>query len=336
MEGINYPVNERLLALLACPRCHSHHLEVEGECSDPPAEAIVCTSCRSCYPVVGGIPQMLPAHLADVLEQKSGYLERLREELARGEGGSVQAASADIETDRFMWEHQLYEWGKEVISRDQRALELYASYAQDGARSLCRFITEWAGGVEGKALLYVGSGNDRPVSLPLQEAGAFMVSLDIVLDSLLDLRLAGAQALVCGDLRCLPFRDGAFDVAFSKGSLHHSHPIDVPLQEMARVVKGGGHIVIAEPNRRALLNIPRSLIPPGMARPTPYETSIAARQVAACLGQAGFASLRARGLTHAPPGIPRPLARLWRGLGELMPPIFDRFAFEFILHGRKQ
>lgn len=44
----------------------------------------------------------------------------------------------------------------------------------------------------------MGSGNDRLVSLPLEQAGAFVVNLDVVSDSLEDLRGTGAQNCVCG------------------------------------------------------------------------------------------------------------------------------------------
>ena len=72
-----------------------------------------------------------------------------------------------METDRFMWEHHLYNWGKEVIYSDPRAADIFIHYAETGAQRLCRFIQERVGGVHGKRLLYVGSGNDHLVSLPL-------------------------------------------------------------------------------------------------------------------------------------------------------------------------
>jgi SAM-dependent methyltransferase len=236
-----------------------------------------------------------------------------------------------------------------VIYKDPRAAEIFSSYAEEGARRLCQFITEKAGPIHGQSLLYVGSCNDRLVSLPLEEEGAFIVNLDIATEPLEDLIEAGAKNCVCGDARQLPFRAEAFDVVFSKGSVHHSHPIAEPLRAMARVAKRGGHIIVAEPNRGALHRLPRYLLPPlgrkafstllakkpGLGYPTPYEEAISTREVVSLLAGEGISQFQIAILTHASPKAPTFIAHLWQSLGKAMPWLFDRFAFEFILYGRK-
>ncbi len=317
-------MNRNLLELLACPECGSANLSLLSE------DILACSSCDARYPILNGIPQMLPAHLAATLHQKNAYLERLK--AAMHQGKDLRNPGSP-ELDRFMWEHHLYNWGKEVICSDSRAAEIFAHYAEKGARGLCRFLQERVGGVYGKRLLYVGSGNDRLVSLPLEQAGAFIVNLDLVSDSLEDLREAGAQNCVCGDARQLPFRAEAFDVVFSKGSLHHSQPIAEPLRAMARAVKRGGHIVVAEPSK--YMRLPRFLLPAGLGHPTPYEDAISRREVVRILAKEGIEQFHFTALTHAPPGMPAPLARLWESLGHTLPWLFNRFSFEFILHGQK-
>lgn len=293
---------------------------------------MTCSSCAARYPILNGIPQMLPAHLTATLQQKNAYLEMLRASMRQEK---VLPNPGNQEIDRFMWEHQLYNWGREVIYKDLRAAEIFSSYAEKGARVLCQFLKERGGGVYGKSLLYVGSGNDRLVSLPLEDEGAFIVNSDIVGDSLEDLREAGAKNCVCGDARRLPFRAEAFDVVFSKGSVHHSHPIAEPLQAMARVVKRGGRIVVAEPSRYMLSHLPRLLLPTGLGYPSPYEDATSAREVIGILGKEGISQFQIATLTHAPPGTPAPIARLWERLGNAMPWLFNRFAFEFIVYGQK-
>ena len=317
-------MNENLLELLACPACGSANLEIHSE------DILACPSCAARYPILNGIPHMLPAHLAATLHQKNAYTERL---MAAMRQGKDLRDPGNPELDRFMWEHHLYNWAKEVIYKDSRAAEIFSSYSEHGARVLCEFLRAKAKGVRGKRLLYVGSGNDYLVSLPLEQAGAFIVNLDLVSDSLEDLRWAGAQNCVCGDARQLPFRTEAFDVVFSKGSLHHSQPIAEPLRAMARVVKRGGHIVVAEPSK--YMRLPRFLLPAGLAHPTPYENALSSREVVRILVKEGVNQFHLTALTHAPPGTPAPLARLWERLGHVLPWLFDRFAFEFILHGRK-
>jgi uncharacterized protein YbaR (Trm112 family)/ubiquinone/menaquinone biosynthesis C-methylase UbiE len=317
-------MNPELLEILACPSCRATDLEASHE------DAIVCPTCGASYPINNGIPSMLPPHLATTLSRKDEYTDRLMQSMRRGRD---LCDPGDPEADRFMWEHHLYNWGKRVIYSDLRAGEIFSSYATDGARKICDFITQRCGEVAGKRLLYVGSGNDSLVALPLEKLGAFMVNMDVVSDSMQDLIAAGARHCVCGDARRLPFRDAAFDIAFTKGSLHHSQPIDTPLEEMARVTRQGGHIIAAEPNKYAALR--RFPMPAGLGHPTPYERAISSRQVRRILSSQGVRDFTTVAFTPAHPATPPPLARAWQAIGRVAPWLLARFAFEFILCGRK-
>ncbi|MDY6917960.1 MAG: methyltransferase domain-containing protein [Chloroflexota bacterium] len=321
-------MNKDLVDVLACPECASPDLVVLSD------TALACPRCEARYPVVNGIPQLLPVRLAASLAHRDVYAERVTAAI-RDNRDSTDPN--DPETDRFMWERELYGWAKEVVYRDSRAADILVSYCENGARGLCQFLRESVGGVAGKSLLYVGSGNDRHVSLPLQAEGAFIVNLDIASEPLEDLAQAGASCCVCGDARALPFRAEAFEVVFSKGSVHHSHPIDEPLQAMVRAVRPGGHLIIAEPNKHAVfeLRLPGFLLPPGFGYPSPYENALSAGDVMGVLRRQGVSGFRVVALTHAPPGIPLSVAGLWDRLGRAMPWLFDRFAFEFVLYGRK-
>jgi len=323
-------VKKELLDLLACPECGSVELVLNHSAE----ESLTCARCNACYPVRNGIPQMLPNPLATSLQLTETYREKLRASILQGEA-EARPEPPNPEVDRFMWEQELYCWGKEVIYKDSKAAEIFSSYSEQGARRLCQFIIARANGVQGKSLLYVGSGNDRLVTLPLEEEGAFVVNLDIAPEPLEDLMQAGAKSCVCGDARRLPFRADAFDVVFSKGSIHHSHPIDQPLRAMARVAKSGGHIIVAEPGKHVLSRPPRVLSPSGLGYPTPYEDAISTREVIDILNNEGISQLEVAALTHAPPGVTPLIARLWESLGKAMPWLFRRFAFEFIVYGRK-
>ncbi|MFQ5988099.1 MAG: hypothetical protein ACE5H6_04530, partial [Dehalococcoidia bacterium] len=68
---------------------------------------------------------------------------------------------------------------------------------------------------------------------------------------------------------------------------------------------------------------------------TPYEDAISAGEVIGILGKEGISQFQRASLIHAPPGTPAAIARLWEGLGNAMPWLFDRFAFEFMVYGRK-
>jgi uncharacterized protein YbaR (Trm112 family)/SAM-dependent methyltransferase len=317
-------MDAELLGLLACPECRATGLEL------PSDDAIRCPSCSNSYPIVNGVPNLLPSHLSSTLGKKNEYTGKLMESMRLGE--NLQDTD-DPDTDRFMWEHHLYNWGKRVMFSHAGAAEIFSSYAVEGARRLCDLIQGLYSDISGKRLLYVGSGNDIPVALPLDSAGAFLVNLDVVSDSMEDLMAAGARHCVCGDARQLPFRDQVFDVVFSKGSVHHSQPIDIPLKEMVRVAERGGYIIAAEPNRYACL--PRFPMPAGLGHPTPYEHSISSREVRRILSREGVSDFDRRALTHAHPGTPATVARMWERTGRAAPRLFDRFAFEFIICGRK-
>jgi uncharacterized protein YbaR (Trm112 family)/ubiquinone/menaquinone biosynthesis C-methylase UbiE len=316
-------MDHELIELLACPRCGSEELSPDGD-------AISCPSCGASYPIVNGVPRLLPADLAEALQHKEEYTERLMAGMRLGE--DPQEAD-DPDTDRFMWEHHLYNWGKWVVYGDAEAAAIFQAYADRGARDLYRFIMKRCDGVSGKRLLYVGSGLDTLVALPLQQADAFLVNMDVVSESMEDLLKCGARNCVCGDVRRLPFRSGSFDVVFSKGSLHHSQPIDRPLQEMARVARSGGHIIAVEPNRD--MPLPRFPLPAGLGHPTPYEHALSRKEVMRILSAEGIGRFRSAPFTRTAPGTPPRLARTWERLGRAMPRIFDRYAFEFIVHGRK-
>ncbi len=51
------------------------------------------------------------------------------------------------------------------------------------------------------------------------------------------------------DALSLSFKDSSFDVAYARNLLHHSDNPQVALEEMKRVVKPNGKIIIAEANR---------------------------------------------------------------------------------------
>ena len=318
-------MDKKLLSLLACPDCGSIDISVISD------NRLACASCKAAYSIINNVPQMLPSKLAKSLEGKEEYTGKL---MAATREGKHPSDPANLETDRLMWEHHLYDWGKEVIFTNAAAAEIFNVYAEKGARDLCQRLKSIAGGVSGKSLLYVGSGNDRLVTLPLQAEGAFIVNMDIVNESMQDLMNYGAKTCVCGDIRQLPFRSESFDVVFSKGSLHHSQPIDEPLQSMIRVCKKGGHIVLVEPNK--YMTVPRHRLPKGLAVPTPYEHHISSHAIVKILKDDGIIDIHTEAFTHAPPGTPRLVARIWEWKGHIMPWLFKHFAFEFLVRGQKQ
>lgn len=82
-----------------------------------------------------------------------------------------------------------------------------------------------------------------------------MVAVDGSLHGCLATAALGIPA-VHANLLDLPFRDGAFDAAFSIGVLHHTKDPEAALREIARCVRSGGELAVwvyAQPVPNVLL-----------------------------------------------------------------------------------
>lgn len=107
-------MEKKLLSLLACPDCGSSGLSTASD------NQLVCTACKATYSIINNVPQMLPSRLAKSLEGKKEYTAKL---MTATREGKHPSDPANLETDRLMWEHHLYDWGKEVIFTNAAAAE---------------------------------------------------------------------------------------------------------------------------------------------------------------------------------------------------------------------
>ncbi|MBM4389259.1 MAG: class I SAM-dependent methyltransferase, partial [Deltaproteobacteria bacterium] len=78
------------------------------------------------------------------------------------------------------------------------------------------------------------------------------------------LSVAKKKGLNClkADLSALPFGDGSFDLVYSFKVLPHVENIKAALDELFRVVKNGGSLVLEFYNRRSLRGIIKRMKPP--------------------------------------------------------------------------
>jgi ubiquinone/menaquinone biosynthesis C-methylase UbiE len=96
--------------------------------------------------------------------------------------------------------------------------------------------------------LNIGCGRDVLFS-DLQEKGAEIIELDVVLEPLEEIKTQGAHHLIQADAHHLPFRNNTFDLVFAIGVLHHLTSLQKALEEVIRVVKFGKYILFSEPNK---------------------------------------------------------------------------------------
>lgn len=65
--------------------------------------------------------------------------------------------------------------------------------------------------------------------------------------------------LVRADACRLPFANASFDVVFARGLLHHLPDPAQGASEMARVLRPGGSVIVLDPNRTVISDLPRTL-----------------------------------------------------------------------------
>jgi 2-polyprenyl-3-methyl-5-hydroxy-6-metoxy-1,4-benzoquinol methylase len=110
----------------------------------------------------------------------------------------------------------------------------------------------------GFRVLDVGCGTGRHTCAASRRDRVIAVGLDINFDDIREagerLRYeaalgvqAGVGATLVADITCLPFKDQAFDVVICSEVLEHIPEEDRAINELARVVKQGMHLVVSVP-----------------------------------------------------------------------------------------
>jgi ubiquinone/menaquinone biosynthesis C-methylase UbiE len=182
-------------------------------------------------------------------------------------------------------------------------------------------------------ILEVGCGPGL-TTVALADAGYRVHAMDIVPDMVGVCRCRAERLCVLeriqfsvGDVRKLAFRGCAFDAVLVIGVTEWMASLSEVLQELERVIKPSGYLVISADNRRALQfrmnpirsrwmaplrRIVRSRIVPQQPRPTTY--AYARREFELRLSEAGFVNLQTRQVGFGPfafcgLGLPRALGR---------------------------
>ena len=118
-----------------------------------------------------------------------------------------------------------------------------------------KLIRGFVGGVSGKTILDLGCGNGS-ISFLLWYLGAKVYSVDIskqALQSTRNLRLLSERSsqfepnLCQGDATRLPLRKEMFDIVFCIETLEHLRDDTNAIEEIERVTKSGGTVILAVP-----------------------------------------------------------------------------------------
>lgn len=125
----------------------------------------------------------------------------------------------------------------------------------------------------GGAVLEIGTGKGRFL-VKLARHVAAVTTVDIAAEEQRCARLNARYArveekirFVLQDAACLPWRDCSFDAAVSMNAMHHIAHFKRVLEEMLRVVKPGGKIVLADFSPRGFQIIAREHRAEGRTHP---------------------------------------------------------------------
>jgi len=125
----------------------------------------------------------------------------------------------------------------------------------------------------GERVVDIGCGTGI-YTVEVAQRGAHVIGVDPSMEMITiaqeKLRQAGLTGqFVCGSAEALPFRSGKFDLALAVTSLCFVHSPDRAIEEMRRVLRPGGRLVLGELNRFSLWAFLRRL--KGFFRETIYS-----------------------------------------------------------------
>jgi SAM-dependent methyltransferase len=175
---------------------------------------------------------------AAVLETPSGRRHEVRGFVPRLLPAGAPPAAADA--TRRAFERQWRHYGRlpRLFGKDPARMRDNLV----GARMGGRIDAAW---YRGKTVLDAGCGHGRYLGA-FAALGATAVGVDVGTGP----ETAGVPTddprihVVQGDVTALPFRDGAFDLAFCDGVLHHTPDPRRGFAELARVVRPGGAVYV--------------------------------------------------------------------------------------------
>lgn len=225
---------ERWLDLLVCP-VSGEGLVWRGEGEGARAEGVLVSGSGRAFPVVGGVPRLLPPALL------GGFLRRVypavlgwpgvAATVAEGEGVAVEAAVGET-LAAYDFQH--------VVMADA------ALPVGDWRATWDRFQPGVApGDFAGETVVEVGCGEGRHAWLVGGHAGR-LVGLDLSRGvEVARARDGRASVLyVQGDLHRPPLRRGGFDALYSNGVLHHTPDPRGAFLAVAPLVRSGGRVLV--------------------------------------------------------------------------------------------
>ena len=217
-----------LIQYLACPRCGGAlSRTVFAGTETVIEEGLLTCGCGASYPVVEGIPRMLP----DALARHPAWAAEhglLSPGTPRPGGPPPMQAPETVRCFGVEWSRHPRPYPPEKLR--QVVLGQTGLPPED---------------FRGRLILDAGCGHGSQAAF-MGELGARVIGVDLSPDAAAVARQKigrDARGLVVqADLACLPFPDGLFDLVYSEGVLHHTRDPKASFRHLVRKVRPGGYI----------------------------------------------------------------------------------------------
>jgi SAM-dependent methyltransferase/uncharacterized protein YbaR (Trm112 family) len=237
-------MKQRLLQLIVCPLCGgSLSCEIfERTTANEIATGLLSCACASVYPIIAGIPRLLPPALQGMLwEMHPDFFEQHRPRLpaqllpVEGEkraGGEDQSIRAQRDTARSFG----YEW--------QAFSEMLPDYESNFRWYFERFPRE---AFEGALVLDAGCGTGRHTFYMARSGAREVVAMDFsqaIEVAAQNNRENPNTHFVQADIYHPPFPPRTFDFLYSLGVLHHLPDPERGFQALLPLLREGGFLNI--------------------------------------------------------------------------------------------